>query len=265
MKSLIFFVFVVISGVICDISKQDCIEFFLENKEIEEDEDAEICAKINTKLIDDFKGYFKNPELEETIQNCIYDVLDEYKISNLYLKGLLNHLENKTDHDTYEFFFNKTQKYLIRPTATLCADPGVTPFDEPKYSQLAAKRNSHDNLCKQKHLIEQNIIDATDYNIDLSTLKVEDCDEIIKKVDNSLTFLKNVTFQNTFNLEGNFVVRDCIFDKLFKESFAHHKESFNVIATFQLSLEQRKQMRAKMHEWYQSMAKIELTCFQTIL
>lgn len=260
MKSFVVLVFFVLACGNYEF-EPDCIGSFLKNETIR----SEVCEKEIKKHVSDFKKIFKNSNYNETEQNCIYNVLDEYKIINVYFKGMLHHYVNKTDQHEYDYYLKKSRNNFIRLAALLCTDPKVTSFDEPKYSQLASKRNSHENMCKQKYLMEQNILNPAEYNIDISSLKtIIDCKTVTKKLDAYWDFFNAITFYG-FGVKEVENVKKCSYDKLFPEKFFLYKEFYTVIATLELSKEQRIELRMKAINWFRSMARLDMSCYQTIL
>jgi hypothetical protein len=258
MKLLVAFVLIAISCVTCEI-EPECIQKFL-NRDASM---PETCNNEFKKLFKNFMSFFEDKG-DSRIHKCIISNIDDYKLISLYLKGLHNHLENKTDDELYDYEFKKSQKYFLEKLRVLCTDDAAYSLYAAYYRRSATKKNSHKNLCKQKYLIEQNIINVTDYSIDASVYEVKDCDNIIKEFSTFWNNFKNTKF-NVFDIKEGEAINKCIYEKLFPAKVYLYKEAFDIIATFELSEEQRKDLETKFVDWSVKMADLELSCFQTVL
>lgn len=250
MKSLVVIVLVAIAFVFADL-ETDCIRSFMKNEELKS-KDCEEIIKLHKK---DFKELFDGYNLNQTEQSCVENFLDEYKIVNVYFKELLQSFENETEE--------KFQPgYFLEPLQIVCIDD-ITPYDEPFFKKRAEERNSHENLCMQKHLIAHGFINPTDYNIDTSTLETKDCEEAINNLYARWNYWKEEPL-NQFSFAERNDVKKCIIDKFDAENIILKSLFYYVIPSLKITEEQRKQMKSKSVEFFNLKVKLQFECFKNL-
>lgn len=258
----LFFLICIIGSVTCELIEPDCItKYFEVDKKLPENCDKSI-KNVTGEFFKEVEAVIE-PDFNQT---CILDAFKEFKIVNLYLKGLKIHLTQETD----KIEFNENVKTSIRKFLQMflyrcnIADELDTVFDDPKFVQQQKMRESHLTQCQRVYLIEKKIIDSAEFNIDLSSLKVSNCNAIIADLERATKSIETAESEEIFGMKDD-SARLCAHQKSLTNNWVLKKISFQIIATFELTKKQREELRMKFIEWEKSMTTSFLRCYEAML
>lgn len=256
MKILIFLCVFLVSV------QSDCITNFLKNSvNIAKPCNKEI-KNYTVEFFDEIKNTFE-PGYNKT---CILDSFQDFKITNLYLKGLQLHQSSKSDEKEFKENVKMTIRKFLQMFLYRCnvADDLETVFDDTKFSQQQKMSELHLTQCQKIYLIEKKIIDPTEFKIDKASIKVVKCDQINADLDRAVKSIENAESDDVFGLKDD-LAKKCAFEKSTKNNWVLKKISFQVIATFDLSNEKRGELRTEFIEWEKEMTTEFLKCYEAML
>lgn len=265
MKVFILICSIFISSVICDKSGSDCIANYFEATKTTV-KVPEACDKLiknyTSGFIDEVKSIFE-PDYNKT---CILDSYKEFKIIDLYLKGLKVHLTTKSNQLEFDENVRNSIRKFMQMFLYRCniADELDTVFDDPKFADQQKMSESHLTKCQTVYLIEKKIIDPVEFNIDTSSIKVSKCNEIVADLERAVKSIETAESEEIFGMKDD-TARLCAHKKSIANNWVLKKISFQIIATFELKKEQRDELRAKYVEWEKMMTAEFLQCYQAML
>jgi hypothetical protein len=264
MKIFILFC-IVFSGVICEENKSDCISNYFEASKASK-KLPEICDNLIKNNTNQFKNEIKLLFEPGYNQTCILNSFEEFKIVDLYLKGIKFHLINKTDEKEFKENVKNSIRKFLQMFLYRCnvADELDTVFDDPKFPQQQKMRDSHLTKCQKVYLLEKNIIDPTEFGIDISSIKVSNCNEIVADLERAVKSIQTAESEEVFEMKDD-AARLCAHQKSMKNNWVLKKISFQIIATFELTKEQREDLRVKLIQWEKSMTSEFLQCYQEMI
>lgn len=253
------------ASVICEKAEPDCLSNYFEAVK-KSSKLPEICENKIKNYTDGFINEVKDIFQPDYNQTCLLDSYKEFKVIDLYLKGLKTHLALKTDKN----LFNESVKSSIRKFLQMflyrcnIADELDTVFDDPKYAEQQKEHDSHLTKCQKVYLIEKNIIDPVEFKIDMSSLKVSKCNQIVADLERAVKSIENAEPDEIFGMNDD-PSRNCAHKKSMANNWVLKKISFQIIATLDLTKEQREKLRDEFVEWEKMMTAEFLLCYQALL
>lgn len=272
MKVFVFVCFA-INVVVCAVSDKDCFEhYFPENYErVVHAGKAVRCSVLIENYAIQFKSDITTRLAPSDDKNCILRVFDDYNITELYLRGLERHvLNDRKNPDAYKSDVEESSDSLIMSAKVLCTadDKYGDDFNEYFNASLVQKANSeesHSENCVTKYLIDSNVIDSTEYNINVSSLNLTDCEEAIKDLQETFTVEDDEDEQaNTFFGLSAVKAQKCTSQKFTEQKVLQNLYSFQIILNFNLSQSQVDRLRAKYIRWMSSSVRFLLECLKEI-
>lgn len=253
---------VILAGVNSEKAEGDCILNYLNNPE----KVAEACEKQIKNYTAEFYDEVKNTFEPGYNQSCILGSFKDFKITDLYLKGLQVHQSTKSDVTEFKESVKVTIRKFLQMFLYRCnvADDLETVFDDTKFTQQQKMSDLHLTQCQKVYLIEKKIIDPVEFNIDPSSIKVTKCDQINADLERAVKSIENAETDEVFGLKDD-AAKKCAFEKSTKYDWVLKKISFQVIATFDISNEKREDLRMKFIEWEKSMTTEFLRCYEAML
>ncbi|KAG5678135.1 hypothetical protein PVAND_007833 [Polypedilum vanderplanki] len=205
---------------------------------------TELCDQFVIKLVSDF-----NSDLSRRIDNenlmdhktCIEENFDKFGIMKLYLKAVVFNLFGRINN--FKRKSAVTTNKLIMILDRLCdVDIYGKEFDLIRGSESIV---SNENIsCIQKTYFEANILNATDFNVDVSKINAENC-----SADDFRDFpIPSVIDPHYFGLPSNKV------KKCYKKYFTKNQVSLRmatsvVFKNVDLSASQVESIRKKYNLW----------------
>jgi hypothetical protein len=251
MKTFIVLVFLAISCVNGDAGEQKCIKNYLQisNEPLSLNE-ASVCKKVVNKYTSKFNSSITS-FLEEMFsvgldRDCVLNGARNYNIDNLYLKGVLNHLNNQINDTEYKANVAKYKMKISESLMYMCIEEkemGST-FDMSEYSEQQQAKDTPYALCRIKIGIEKNIIRAADYDINIQLMNAANCDDVYAELKEETFAVKSGTPFIIFGAPSDDAAR-CMHQKMITEKWNLKKQVFYGLATLNLSVSQRKELRQK--------------------
>ena len=269
MKFLIIFGFV-IGVVACEITERECVKNFVNHVEVTVNEDAQICENIFKNFTVEFTDDITSRLRPDDDKACILNKFDVYKISTVYLRGLIGHLHNGTaTSEDYEDDVDESKHALINAVKVLCVahDKYGEKFNTDFYSAKSEdKPDVNTMMCIKKYLFEHNIINPADYNIDTSTVNAaHGCEETHKDLKDTFAMTDDKGDEpNTFFGLSASKALDCASRKFKSEKVFEKLYSFHVIIDFDLNVDQVNKLRDDFIKWNTSSVRFLLECIEEI-
>lgn len=140
---------------------------------------SKTAPKVSTKT---FSNRTEKNQIE--VKPCVSKVLEEFKLVDVYLKGVATHPHDQTNEEEFKSSYKESMKILSISSYVVCSsDDEIKSMFKDRYLNQN-KTLSHRDLCIKKYSLENQIIDQHFFNIDSTLINVTDCDDEIK------TFLK---------------------------------------------------------------------------
>lgn len=247
----------------------ECFRDYYPESEFEKSTHANNCAR----LIDGYATEFRDDIIARLKasddQTCILNTFDSYNVTDLYLKGVGQHLNNrKANQSAYDVDVGESKVALLNAAKVLCTADSKYSEDFDEYFQTSHKQNtseeSHSELCIERYFFDHKIIDAVEYNFDLSTLTATDCDDVIKNLEENFTIEDEDEESNTFFGLSAVKAQDCVTQKFSSDKVLQHLFSFQIIIKFDLTQEQVSRLRSKYIKWMTSSVRFLLECVKEI-
>lgn len=265
-KFLIFAAFA-IGCVVCDISDGDCLRNYFSN-EIERAslEDTQSCDRLIGKYVNKLTGDFMALLKVYDDRACVLSNFHDYKIADLYLKGLEYHLNNHTSEEEFDRAVEQSTSLVMMYIKYLC---GTNDVPNAYFNGLFYDHNrkpgpgdAHRTLCKEKYFVEHGIIDPAEYNIDPSTLLEKNCHQIIENLKREFAYDNGPGYIFGMSDEPS---QDCMISDLVAQKFKPNRASLQVIATFDLTPRKIASLRSSYIGWMSEAFKTTLRCYEKVL
>lgn len=276
MKSFIVLVFFAVSYATAEITDQMCLNDYFYNSIAKlSPEDSSACETIISKLKTEFNSSISN-ELDKidpgriTDTICFYNSLEEFRIIDLFLKGLSYHLNHNTNKMRYQSYVKESVELVLGSFFANCVDKTVLALkmaNETNFSYLQAGKDTPFALCRFKIAIEKGIIAPTDYDINLSLMNSTDCEEEIKSIMKGIKkSIKELSYSK-FGMPAE-AFGDCLAEeKTFVELVTLNLRMILPLAveTLKLSDQQKQENRENILESSKAVTRIIFPCFQKLL
>lgn len=232
--------------------------------------DAAACEEILKGFTSEFTSNIMQRLIAQDDQTCILNTFAQYRIHEVYLKGLVSHLFNgKPNNDEYEDDVDESIDALLKAVKVLCvANTKYSKEFDEGYESHKQNNNSNDfdaELCVRKYMFDNKIIDPADYNVS-PVVDVTDCEKIIEGLEDSFKIRDDETQKpNTFFGLSATKAQDCTRRKFEEEKILQKIQSFNVIVHLGLTEAQVRQLRVKYVSWMTSSVRFLLECVKEII
>lgn len=267
---IILILCVLIGTACCDLvaQKKACIESFYYKTKLASREDRQFCGNLFQNFTAEFTSDVMQRLTHREDQRCILEKFEEYKINDLYLRGLVSHLHNGTAQSAaYEDDVDESVDSLLKAVKVLCAGGAKLQenFEDGFKEAQSSDARSESVLCKQKYFIEKNIINPADYNVDTSTFASLSCNDEYKHLDEMLKPIEDSNQdQNTFFGLSAVKALECTARKFAEEKVLEKIFSFNVIVHLDMTQSQKDSLKEKYVGWGLAGVKFLLECVKEI-
>ncbi|CRL04349.1 CLUMA_CG017442, isoform A [Clunio marinus] len=257
----LFLLFVIIDGlssvVVCEKQSNgtECIKSFLKLEVLDEN-----CTEIVSSYKENFHQEIANQMFdisEESVKSCIINIFNDSNVFQLFLKGLSSHSDEqiKLSKETMDSFVGLAKE--------ICT--GETKFKE-EFDLFSGKNKLPsaiplDEQCARKYFIEKNIINAKDFDIDVSSISDENC-EAYNELYIKAFEREHIDHHKHFFGSSNTSIQNCI-----KQKFRDEKVYLNLHATallmkYELTPSQADDLRRNYVKWKTAYAKILFQCIK---
>lgn len=266
MKILIVTLFAV-GCVVCDISDGDCLSNYFSNEiQMASLEDTQTCDRVIGKYVSKLTGDIMSRLKARDDQTCILNNFHDYKIADLYLKGLEYHLKKHTSQSQFDSAVAESTNLVLMYIRYLC---GSDDLQNAYFYGLFFDRNhrpgsgdEHRTLCQKKYFVDHGIVDPVEFNIDTSTLNEKNCEKIIKKLEREFAYDNGPGYIFGLSDEPS---QDCAIHDLTAQKFKEKRASLQVIATFELTAAKIESLRLRYVDWMSKALKTTLRCYEKVL
>lgn len=269
MRILVFLCFAVCSG-LCEFSNRECIKSYLDDARLTSVEDGAKCYRIFNKYKTDFTNDIMARLKAEDDQVCILKTFDAYNITELYLKGLSQHLHNVNANQTaYNQDVSESKDAFLNAAKVLCTADNKYSDDFNEYFTTSQRQKnnsetSHVELCTKKYFIDKKIIDPTEYNIDTSTLHPINCAATFKDLEENFSIEDEDEKANTFFGLSAVKAQNCATERFAQEKVFQNLFAFQILVNLELSEEKISHLRSTYIKWMTSSVRFLLECVKEI-
>lgn len=274
MKSVIFLaLFISISSTYG--SDNDCILIHLNNSNMLEPffgtlipNSAENCENVIKKNKEIFNRDLMTSLKAEDDQNCILGKFDDFKIHDLYLKGRIYYDYKKTAISNFTNEVSLTTSDLMTIIKGICTARNKfgAEFDSSIQTRETLKdrtANGPFQECMKKYFFEKQILNAEEFNVDVSKINAVDCEEIIDELE-SPTVLDtdpSALFYGLPSLKS----QKCIHENIEREKIVLKMSSFGVALFMELNDELIRKLRERYIDVSTNNLTFMLKCLEEIL
>lgn len=205
---------------------------------------SELCDQYVIKLVSDF-----NSDLNRRIDNenlmehktCIEENFDKFGIVKLYLKACAFNLYGKIQNFKRKSAVS-TNKFIMTFDRLCDSDVYAKEFDLIRGSESVI---TDENIpCIQKTYFEAGILNATDFNVDVATIKIDNCTE---STENDFP-IPSVIDANYYGLQSQ-KVKKC-YKRYFRKNQVPLRMATSIIfKNVELSVTQVDNIRKKYNLW----------------
>lgn len=264
---ILFIALFAVGCVVCDISEGDCLSNYFSNEiQITSLEDTQACDRVIGKYVNKLTGDIMTRLKARDDQTCILNNFHDYKIADLYLKGLEYHLNNHTSQSQFDYAVAESTNLVVMYIRYLCGSDDLlnTYFYGLFYNRnyRPGPGDEHRTLCQEKYFVDHGIIDPVEFNIDPSTLNVKNCEEIIKNLEREFAYDNGSGYIFGLSDEPS---QDCTIQDLTAQKFKQNRASLQVIATFELTAGKIERLRLRYVDWMSKALRTTLRCYEKVL
>lgn len=206
----------------------------------------------------------------EDDQVCILKTFDAYNITELYLKGLSQHLHNVNANQTaYNQDVSESKDAFLNAAKVLCTADNKYSDDFNEYFTTSQRQKnnsetSHVELCTKKYFFDKKIIDPTEYNIDTSTLHPINCAATFKDLEENFSIEDEDEKANTFFGLSAVKAQNCATERFAQEKVFQNLFAFQILVNLELSEEKISHLRSTYIKWMTSSVRFLLECVKEI-
>lgn len=226
-----------------------------------EEELASVAANLSSEFIKNVKSRLN----DEDDEPCVMRVFDEHNIVRLYLRGFNDHMKNRTekyDEDVEESIdaFVNAAKVICIPKIKLDQD-----FDE-LFNETSLPEVSNHDKCVQKYFIDEKLIDASDFNLNISGVNTSYCEEIVSEIKENISMFEDAEEStNTFFGLSATKAHECSSQKFKAGRVMERIFLFQIIGSFgEVNDEKKEVLRSKYIETRTSSVRFLLDCIKEI-
>ena len=258
MKILIFLSVVVIALGESDL---ECVERYIQKIQIKSSEDSIICENKIRNYTAEFKTSFTSFLDPAIDRDCVIGVFDQYKIADVYLKGLAKQFRGLIEGKDFKDSVFATQKDLSGVQSVCMTDEQFRLFFDNIKSELKSrtKNNLHSSLCMQKYFVEKKIVSPTAFDIDSRSVYAANCGEIINSLEESK--LDGFGLDLIFGMPGE-KVWSCLEEKSKRELWNARIEGFNYVSNLEISDAERVGVEKKYFDFIRLKSRAPFECIQ---
>lgn len=226
------------------------------------------CKLLVDKTVKEFKDDILARMTPEDNEECILGVFDQYNITELFLKGLEQHIRTgrpskiayETDVDESTFAFFKSAKVLCTADSTFRAG-----FDEFfDQSHKVPSEDDAEERCLKKYFIDKGIINPLEYNIDVASIHAVNCEQTIKNLEDSFNVRDDDDDHNTFFGLSAVKAFKCVTNKYAEEKTLQKIHSIQTLIKLDLTDAQKAKLKNDNVKWMTSSVRFLLECISEI-
>lgn len=258
--------------------EKSCADFALDHKVLTSPNDIEWCEKFFKDQKAKFRRSFEENlgcELKDLKSaedfwvcnpECFMKTFDDYRISDLYMKGWISHLHSGLDDsESYSMHVENTRKVVYENIGMSCIDSRTTPTLLQMLFDQAGEMSESTKYCLRRYAVEKQLINSADYGFDLPNSTSHDCEFSFEELDERLSdaLILNRKPRSYFGVSG-FKIRDCETEHEIIKTNSYEKSSikFLTIATFDLSSVQKLNLANQMMDAMKSFGNVVLKCMK---
>lgn len=254
-----------ISVAICDVTVHKC---FTDHVLIHTG-DALKCNILIGNITTEFRKDIVALMTAEDDQKCILNVFDHYNITELFLKGLEHHLKsNEPNIDAYETDVDESTSALLKSAKVLCTADSTFRENFDEFFNMSVKHpgadESNEDRCVKKYFIDSNLFDPSEYNVDVSSINANNCEEIVKGLEESFNMKDDDEAANTFYGLSAVKAFKCASDKYAEHKVVQNLYLLQVLVKLDLSQKQINNLRDNYVKWMTSSVRFLLECIKEI-
>jgi hypothetical protein len=186
-------------------------------------------------------------------------------ITRLYLRGFVKHLRNRTEK--YEEDVEESIDALVNAAKVVCTPRAKLDQDfEDLFNVTTSEETSSHDKCVQKFFIDENLIDASDFNLNITGVNPTDCEGVNNEIKENISMFEDAEEStNTFFGLSATKAHQCSSQK-FKENRVMEKIFlFQIIGSYGTVNEGRKEgLRMKYIDARTQSVKFLLECIKEI-
>lgn len=206
----------------------------------------------------------------EDNKTCINELFKQYRIFDVYLKGLLYHSFNLTRVADFVKEASETTNDILQAMKSLCSA-------EERYGKIFNESldSRHENvddivdsstlLCVKKYYIDNLIIDPCEFNIDVPAIHASNCEEIVKELDDSASHGLGIDETSTLYGLPSVEVQNCNNKKFIDEKVLLKLASFDVATKLDLTEVQESKLRNDYVKWMTANVRFLLECIEKLM
>lgn len=271
----LFLIVVVIHSVLGSKSDENCYTKFLQTSEFNENDQT--CKNIFKNHTDEFRNDILDRLGPNQNTSCLFGVLNEYKIINMYLRGLAQQSSMKNlTNAKYEEEVEESKDTVMIAAKVLCSVDELykQSFDEMfeidendnDKSESAVRNTTHNELCVQKYMIDNKIIDNEKFTFSTHVKNVTDCQNAHQDIEDlfrdSLAY--STKLSDTFFGLSTVKANECTMEKFKSEKTFSKLYSLKVIMKLELNDEQKELLKKNYVEWTVSSLIFMFECMRFI-
>lgn len=179
-------------------------------------------------------------------ETCIMKVMQDHKIFELFLKGLVFHSLKLTNILNFKREASETTRDFLEAAREICTaiEKYGEAFDEAydeRNESVDSVIDKSTNLCIQKYYFEHKIINSADFDIDANTINATSCKEIIKTLEDEdvIGFDESLTFYGLSSVEA----QKCHRELFSKQKIVLKIASFEIVLRLKFSDEKKNKLR----------------------
>lgn len=254
-----------ISVAICDVTVHKC---FTDHILIHAG-DAIKCNILIGNITTEFRNDIMARMTKEDDLKCILNVFDRYNITELFLKGLEHHLgSNESNIDAYETDVDESTSALFKSAKVLCTADNTFREGFDEFFNISNKHpraeETNEDRCVKKYFIDNNIFDPSEYNIDASSINANNCEQIVKGLEDSFNIKDDDEEANTFYGLSAVKAFKCASDKYAEHKVVQNLYLLQILVKLDLNQVQIDNLRDNYVKFMTSSVRFLLECIKEI-
>lgn len=256
------------------LSEKECIASYLKDlKMLEASFEVPNFQNDCSEFVNKRKMEYKRDIMERLSpkdnQECVFKLIDEYKIQLLYMKGLTFFNYNMTSASDYFSETSESTTDLLNAVKAVCvaAQKYGNEYDNSMEARQKKKEtavNSHFQECMKKFFFENGILNAVEYGINVEQLNATDCEEIATELENS-SGLEDIDQTTLIYGISSIKSQICVNQKIKDQKVLQKIASFAVVLLLDLNDSQILGLRSQYIDIMTRNVKFLLECLSEIL
>lgn len=216
---------------------------------------------LKSNFVSDAAAQLKN--LDE--KDCALKLFEQYKVIDFYLKGLAYHSLGLISVKNFENeAFESTRDTLAAAVAICSADEKYgKAFDEavnPRKSGDVSLFDDSSQRCIEKYYLDRGILNASDFNVFVSSINATNCEEIYKNLDDSAKLGISVDDRLTMYGLSSLKAQECSNQQFIEQKVLLRLTSFEVAIRLSKSQETLRKLRQDYIYWSTANLRFVFTC-----